>query len=482
MIAAMGSKTMIKWPKKITASLVKQLIQAEKDIKKAVFIFDAAAAEHADGFRHDHNTFGLMISRLLSANQFKSAEDLLNKMKEEKCEITEDIFLLIIRAYGRVHKSNDVIRVFQVMKEYACEPTPKSYITVFAILVSENQLKVALRFYRYMREIGIPPSVTSLNVLIKALCKNVGTLDAALRIFHEMPNRGCTPDSYTYGTLVNGFCRTGKINEAKELFREMDTKGCSPSVVTYTSLIHGLCQSNNFDEALGLLEEMTSKGIEANVYTYGSLMDGLCKGGLVSQAMELFEIMVRKRHEPNMIIYSTLIHGLCKEGMLREALEIFDRMKLRGLKPDAGLYWKIINGYCDAHKFQEAANFLDEMVLGGISPNRVTWSLHVRIHNTVVQGLCDSDTNRAFQLYLSMRTRGISVTAETFDCLVNRFCKKGDLQKAARIVDEMVIDGCIPNEGTWESMVGGFGGRKKVQEASEVVQVELMDKILQAGK
>ena len=88
-----------------------------------------------------------------------------------------------------------------------------------------------------MKEIGNPPSVASLNVLIKALCKNSGTMDSAFRIFRKMPNRGCTPDLYTYGTLINGLCRFGKIGETKELFKEMETKGCLPSVVTYSSLI-----------------------------------------------------------------------------------------------------------------------------------------------------------------------------------------------------------------------------------------------------
>ncbi|CAL5411286.1 unnamed protein product [Camellia sinensis] len=478
----MGTKTMIKWPKQITVTLVEQLIRAEKDLQKAIVIFDAATGEYTNGFQHDHSTFGVMISRFVSANQFRAAEDLLNRMKNEKCCITEDIFLSICRGYGRVHRPLEAIRIFQKMKEYESQPTQKSYITVFAILVGENQLKMALRFYRYMREMGIPPSVASLNVLIKALCKNNGTMDAALRIFREMPNRGCIPDSYTYGTLINGLCRFGKIVEAKELFTEMDTKGCSPTVVTYTSLIHGLCQSNNLDEAMGMLDEMKRKGIEPNVFTYSSLMDGLGKGGRTSQAMELLEIMVSKRHKPNMITYSTLIHGLCKEGKLREALEILDRMKLQGLKPDAGLYWKIINGFCDIHKFKEAANFLDEMVLEGISPNRVTWSLHVKIHNAVVQGLLiETDPNRAFHLYVSMRARGLSVEAKTFESLVDCFCKKGDIHKAARIVDEMVLDGCIPNEGTWIAMVSGFWDRRKVREAAKLVHIELMDEFFGAG-
>ncbi|KAJ1394029.1 Tetratricopeptide-like helical domain superfamily [Sesbania bispinosa] len=451
----MGSKILFTWPKQITNSLVEKLIQAEKDIHKAVHIFDLATAEYSNGFRHDHTTFGLMISKLVAVNQFRSAEGMLERMKQENCKVTEDIFLAICRGYGRVHSPLDAIRVFHKMEFFQLKPTQKSYLTIFDILVEENHVKRAIGFYREMREMGIPPSVVSLNILIKALCKNKETIDAALRIFHEMPNRGCQPDSYTYGTLINGFCRLGQIGQAKELFEEMVEKDFLPSVVTYTSLIHGMCQSNNMDEAIRLLEEMKRNGIEPNVFTYSSLMDGLCKSGHSSQAMELLEIMVLKHHSPNMVTYNTLINGLCKEGKLSEAVEILDRMRLQGLKPNAGLYGKIISGLCAARSYQEAANFIDEMVLAGISPNRATWSLHVKMHNMVVHGLCNNiDPSRAFQLYLSMRTRGISIEIGTFDCLIKCFCKRGDLHKAARILEEMALDGCIPDKGFWPSGKG----------------------------
>lgn len=476
-VELMGSKIPIKWPREVTAAFVEQLIRAEKDVQKAVLIFDAATAEYSNGFRHDRSTFGLIISRLLSANHFNLAEEMLVRMKDESCKITEDIFLSVYRAYGRVHKPLEVIRVFQKMKEFDCEPTQKSYITVFSVLVEENRLKTAFRFYRHMRGVGIPPCVASLNILIKALSKNSGTMDSAFRIFHEMPKRGFSPDSYTYGTLINGLCKLGKATEAKKLLMEMEANGCSPTVVTYTCLIRGFCQSNNLDEAMTFLEDMRSQGIDPNVFTYSSLMDGLCKGGRSSEAMELLQIMIHEHKVPNMITYSTLIHGLCGEGKIGEALEIFDRMKLQGCKPDAGLYWKIINGFCENNKFHEAANYLDEMILSGISPNRLTWSLHVKIHNAVVRGLCAvNDPKRAFQLYLSMRTRAISVEAKSFETLVNHFCKKGDVHKVARIVEEMLTDGCIPDEKTWAVVVGGFWDRRKVREAADSVQADLMPK------
>ncbi|PQP93271.1 pentatricopeptide repeat-containing protein [Prunus yedoensis var. nudiflora] len=159
---------------------------------------------------------------------------------------------------------------------------------------------------------------------------------AALRMFHEMPNHGCPPDSDTYVTLINGLCELGKIGEAKELFNEMETKGCLPSVVMYTSLIHGFCQTINLDEAVWLFEHMKTKCL------YLQLFDGwrLCKGGRSSQAMELLDLMVSKRHKPNNITHSTLLHGCCEEGKLQEALKILDRMKLQGMKQMQGCMGK----------------------------------------------------------------------------------------------------------------------------------------------
>ncbi|KVH96976.1 Pentatricopeptide repeat-containing protein [Cynara cardunculus var. scolymus] len=186
----MRNKEIIKWPKQVTSSLVEQLIKSERNVEKAVIVFDSATAEYANGFRHDHKTYGLIVSKLLSVNQFRRAEDFVDRMRKEDCRVTEEILLSICRAYGRVHKPHDVMRIFQKMKEYECEPTLKAYVTVFSILVDENQLKVALRFYRYMRQLGFPPNVASLNVLIKALSKNSGTMDSAIRIFREMPNHG----------------------------------------------------------------------------------------------------------------------------------------------------------------------------------------------------------------------------------------------------------------------------------------------------
>ncbi|CAN1129650.1 hypothetical protein LINPERPRIM_LOCUS17567, partial [Linum perenne] len=68
---SMAAKALFKWSKKLTTSQVQQLIRAEKDVQKALRIFDLATAEYSNGYKHDHSTFHIMISKLLSVNQFK---------------------------------------------------------------------------------------------------------------------------------------------------------------------------------------------------------------------------------------------------------------------------------------------------------------------------------------------------------------------------------------------------------------------------
>ncbi|WZZ35579.1 hypothetical protein YC2023_018980 [Brassica napus] len=325
---------MFKWSKEITPSQVIKLMRAEKDVEKLILVFDSATAEYANG------------------------------------------------SYGRVHRLFDSLRVFHKMKNFDCDPTHKGYVTLLAILVEENQLKLAFKFYKNVREIGLPPTVASLNVLIKALCRNEKTVDAGVNILLEMPKQGCDPDSYTYGTLISGLCR--------------------------------------------------------------SLLDGLCKDGRALQAIELFEMMMARGCRPNM-----------------------------GLKPDDGLYGKVISGFYAVSKFREAANFLDEMIVGGITPNRLTWNIHVRTSNEVVRGLCTSYPTRAFTLYQSMRSRGISVEVETLDSLVKCLCKKGEFQKAVQLVNEIVADGCIPNKGTWKVLIGHTLDKTMVGEASEYLLRDL---------
>ncbi|KAJ6377223.1 hypothetical protein OIU76_026233 [Salix suchowensis] len=229
----MGVKTLLKWSKQITPSKVEQLLRAERDLRKVKIIFDSASAEYSNGFRHDHTTFGVMISKLVSANEFRPAEEMLNRMKEEKCRVTEEIFLSICRGYGRVHLPLDAIRVFHKMNDFGCKPTDKSYISVFAILVEENQLKLN-------------------NTVVQGLCTN-GNLNRAFQLYLGMRTRGISIDAGTFDSLVKCFCKKGDLHKSVRIFDEMVLDGCVPDHGIWSAVVGGFWDRRKVREAFELI-------------------------------------------------------------------------------------------------------------------------------------------------------------------------------------------------------------------------------------
>ncbi|XVF37790.1 hypothetical protein REPUB_Repub20aG0041000 [Reevesia pubescens] len=62
-------------------------------------------------------------------------------------------------------------------------------------------------------------------------------MEEARRVFQLMIKKGCAPDTVSYNTIMNGYCKAKRLDEAIKLFREMSQKGQFPDFVTYNTLI-----------------------------------------------------------------------------------------------------------------------------------------------------------------------------------------------------------------------------------------------------
>ncbi|XP_078438610.1 uncharacterized protein LOC144709081 [Wolffia australiana] len=453
----MGGAT--RWGKSISPSQVVEMIRAEKNTAKALLIFDSATAEYPSGFRHDHHTFSLIIARLAAANQTHLAETLLSRMADELPSPSEAPFLSLISAYAKSHRPLQSLRLFRQMESsLPLPPSPHAQITLFSILVRSNQLKLAHQFYRRMRQDGTHNSTPAYNVLLSAFCKSPATIATALKVFDEMPSRGCPPDAYTYTTLISGLAKLGRTDQAMALFREMKNEKLPPNVVTFSGLIHGLCLNGKLDEALEVFSSMGSSGVAPNGVTYGCLMAGLCKGGRAGEGVRLLERMVREGVEPGRFVYCAVVRGLCREGRAGEGAAVLDRMRLQGLAPDAGLCGKVVAGLCHGGRAEDAANLLDEVA---VAPSRVTWGLVARTHNLVARSLCAAGSGaRARQVQRRMKAMGISAEPETYSLIVSSLCRLGEVLRACAVVQDMVAEGCAPDEPAWAAVATGLCRRR----------------------
>jgi pentatricopeptide repeat protein len=68
-------------------------------------------------------------------------------------------------------------------------------------------------------------------------------MDEVMKIFHAMMSAGLQPNVVVYGTLVNSYCKTGRIDDALNLFHEMSLKGIRPTDLVYKIILHELFQA-----------------------------------------------------------------------------------------------------------------------------------------------------------------------------------------------------------------------------------------------
>lgn len=181
-----------------------------------------------------------------------------------------------------------------------------------------------------------------------------------------MNKMGCTPNAYTYCSLMKGYFKTSDSNKAILLWKDMATSGITCNEICYSVLIHGLCQDGKLKEAMMVWKHMLGKGLVPDAVAYSSMIHGLCNAGSVDQGLRLFNEMLCRGSDsqPDVVAYNIIINALCKVDRISLAIDLLNTMLDRGCDPDkitCNIFLKTLNE--KANPSQDGEDFLDKLVL-----------------------------------------------------------------------------------------------------------------------
>ena len=170
----------------------------------------------------------------------------------------------------------------------------------------------------------------------------------ARKLFDEMIQRNMVPNTVTYNTLIDGYCKVGGIEEALGFKERMKEQNVECNLVTYNSLLNGLCGSGRVDDAREVLLEMEGSGflpggflsfvfddhsngagddglfdgkeIRIDERTYCILLNGLCRVGRIEKAEEVLAKLVENGVTSSKISYNILVNAYCQKGDLKKAI------------------------------------------------------------------------------------------------------------------------------------------------------------------
>ncbi|XP_009783883.1 pentatricopeptide repeat-containing protein At1g77405 [Nicotiana sylvestris] len=214
-------------------------------------------------------------------------------------------------------------------------------------LGEEGLVEEALATFYRMKQFHCKPDVYAYNTLILALCR-VGNFKKAKFLLEQMelPGFRCPPDVFTYTILISSYCRYGletgcrkairrRIWEANHLFRLMLFKGFVPDVVTYNSLINGCCKTNRIERAMELLDDMVKRGIAPNRITHNSFIRYYSATNEIDKAIEMLRRM--QGMDDGVVAcnssYTPIIHALCEAGRVVEAKDFLVELAEHGSIP-----------------------------------------------------------------------------------------------------------------------------------------------------
>ncbi|KAH6785384.1 hypothetical protein C2S51_037839 [Perilla frutescens var. frutescens] len=218
----------------------------------------------------------------------------------------------LITKYGRSGDIREAESLFRRMPE-------KSVVTYTAMVsacANNGEITSARKVFDEMPQ----RTVATWNAMITAYVRNmkrVGGVDEAFRLFLRMPER----NALSYTAMVMGFVNAGRFDYAEKLYRSMPL-GCRDPFCSNV-LMNGYLKTGRLEEAVRIFDGM----LEKNVVSWSSMVDGFCKRGRVDEARELFDLMEESKNE---FTWCSMIDGYMKAGRFEDGFRLFLLLRREG--------------------------------------------------------------------------------------------------------------------------------------------------------
>lgn len=177
-------------------------------------------------------------------------------------------FLNKQRFYGRV------VYVFNKMKEMNFSPDVISYSLVIKALGRIHDYQTVLRYFEKARsEISID------RIFINTVIFALGDSGVEFSQFlNELRKHNISIGADTYNTLISVLANSKRFDEMFHYYEEMkNTLPRGPDVVTFGIIINAMGKQGCFDKVDFLLQEMKTRSVRISLPIYGSLIDNYGK-------------------------------------------------------------------------------------------------------------------------------------------------------------------------------------------------------------
>ncbi|CAK9182361.1 unnamed protein product [Ilex paraguariensis] len=427
------------------------------------------------GIELDEFAYATLIDGICRKGNFPIVFQLLAEMEKKGIKPSIVTYNTVIKGLckaGRTSEANEISKgiVGDVV----------TYGTLLTGYIEEENVTGMLEIKKRLEADGVCLDVVMCNILIKALFM-VGSFEDALAIYKGMPDMDLAADSVTYCTMIDGYCKAGRIDEALEKFDEF-RKASIYSVACYNCILHGLCKKRMVGMAIEVFLELNERGLPVDVDIYMMLIKAIFEEKGAEGVLHLVHRIENLGYDIFDTLCDSAISFLCKRGFPEAASDVYMVLRRKGSVVTGRSYYSLLEALV-----HDSKNGLTQPILGSFVKKYGPFESRVR--EILVYCLCMDNVNKALRFLTKMKENMCNVAFPVtviekltkngrvldayelvmganghlppmdvvdYSIVVDSLCKSGHFHKALDVCDFARRTGVMLNIVTYNSVINGL--------------------------
>ncbi|KAK9119609.1 hypothetical protein Scep_017702 [Stephania cephalantha] len=215
----------------------------------------------------------------------------------------------------------------------------------------------------------------------------------------------------------------------------------------------------DYSSLSALLNRMRSRRLGPTPKTFAIVFERHVAAGKPDRAVKVFLSMHKHGCDRNLCAFNMLLDVLCKSKRVEMAFDLFRAFRGR-FRADVVSYNIIANGWCLIKRTNRALEVLRRWWRG----------IDVVTYTTVVHGFgVVGEVEKARRVFDDMVKEGCLPSVATYTALIQVLCKKSSVEDALVVFEEMVRKGYVPNTTTYNVVIRGLCHSGKMEKAMELM-------------
>ncbi|KAI5414458.1 variant 2 [Lathyrus oleraceus] len=246
-------------PDDVTLSVMIDAYGKLGDVAMAMSLYDRARTEK---WRLDNVTFSTLIKMYGVAGNYDGCLNVYEEMKALGVKPNLVVYNTLLDAMGRAKRPWQAKAIYRELIKNGLFPNRATYGSLIHAYGRARYCDDALIVYKEMKEKGMDLNTQLYNTLL-AMCADIGFTDQAFEIFEDMKSCDtCSPDSWTFSSLITIYSCIGEVAEAERMMTEMIESGFEPTIYVLTSLVQCYGKAKRNDDVVKTFNQLLDMGIE----------------------------------------------------------------------------------------------------------------------------------------------------------------------------------------------------------------------------